>query len=166
MDGIAITAVLAGTGAIIALFIKYISSRDTMQEKRDEIFAKALAVNTKAMEAVAKSSQEVALETAKGNREAKERNGHLGEQNIQITQLITGQNKDLAAIRASSQDSADTNVRTVKVLEMNAATLQANTKKVLIATEKVARLLKDTDAVQIVDQQTVVHQLVKNKERK
>jgi hypothetical protein len=36
-----------------------------------------------------------------GNEEAKARNGHLGEQNIHIVELITQQNRDIANIQAS-----------------------------------------------------------------
>ena len=47
---------------------------------------------------MAKSNREIAHETKKGNAEAKERNGHLGEQNIQIAELVTKQNKDIASM--------------------------------------------------------------------
>lgn len=42
-----------------------------------------------------KVQRELVEETRRGNREAAERNGHLGEQNIQITHLITKVNKDI-----------------------------------------------------------------------
>lgn len=49
---------------------------------------KLLSDNTKALKALVD-------ETAKGNREAKERNGHLGEQSIQIAQLVKSSKKDV-----------------------------------------------------------------------
>ncbi len=51
-------------------------------------------------------------ETRTGNREAKERNGHLGEQNVQIAQLVTSQSADITAIKMSLEQSATTLVRT------------------------------------------------------
>lgn len=47
-----------------------------------------LRENTKAQNNTATAMQALVEETRKGNREAAERNGHLGEQNIQITELI------------------------------------------------------------------------------
>lgn len=44
--------------------------------------------NTRAQDRTAKAMESLVQETRKGNKEAAERNGHLGEQNIQITELI------------------------------------------------------------------------------
>ena len=48
----------------------------------------------------------VADATEKSAREAKERNGHLGDQNIQIAQLVTQQNVDVKGIKDSNNEIA------------------------------------------------------------
>lgn len=48
-----------------------------------------LKENTKAQNENVNALKSLVTETRKGNKEAAERNGHLGEQNIQITELIT-----------------------------------------------------------------------------
>ena len=48
---------------------------------------KLLNDNTKALTKVAHSSDLVAKATTKSAKEAKDRNGHLGEQNVQIAQI-------------------------------------------------------------------------------
>jgi hypothetical protein len=62
----------AGTVAAIFLFLKYITSLNKSQTRRDDLFAKALDKNTDAMKAVAKSNDKQA-------KEAEKRNGHLAE---------------------------------------------------------------------------------------
>lgn len=59
---------------------------------------KLLADNTKALNALVD-------ETKTGNVEAKQRNGHLGEQNVQIATLVTHQGTDIAAIRQAIEKS-------------------------------------------------------------
>ena len=49
---------------------------------------KLLSDNTKASIEQTKALQAIADATKNGNREAKIRNGHLGEQNVQITEMI------------------------------------------------------------------------------
>lgn len=49
---------------------------------------KLLNANTKAQEKNTEAFQSLVAETKKGNDEAAQRNGHLGEQNIQITDMI------------------------------------------------------------------------------
>lgn len=56
-----------------------------------------------------KVQRELVEETRKGNREAAERNGHLGEQNIQITELISQMNTEVKAAAQRNYD-AITNV--------------------------------------------------------
>ena len=72
MDGVAITAILAGLGTIIGIFLKYISGRDKSQQITDDVFATALLANTNAMKSVAAA-------TTKQAKEAEKRNGHLAE---------------------------------------------------------------------------------------
>jgi len=67
---------------------------------------KIIATQTQAVVLLAKNieentatSRDIVEETRTGNREAAERNGHLGQQNIQIAELVTKQNKDVKSIR-------------------------------------------------------------------
>lgn len=60
------------------------------EKDREERKALVSAINT-----MAKSNQSIAEETKKGNREAKIRNGHLGEQNIQIAELVKSTKEDM-----------------------------------------------------------------------
>lgn len=61
-------------------------------------FLDSLDRNTKSNESTAKAMQELVEETRKGNKEAEKRNGHLGEQNIQITELIAKNHKELIKV--------------------------------------------------------------------
>jgi hypothetical protein len=65
---------------------------------------KLLNDNTKALSNLSKSNEMIADETAKGNREAKQRNGHLGDQNIKITEMIAKLGKQV-------NDNANRNFR-------------------------------------------------------
>lgn len=73
---------------------------------------KLLADNTKATnaqataaESQAKAMEALVAETRKGNKEAKQRNGHLGEQNIQITELITKMGTDMKSAADRNHDA-------------------------------------------------------------
>lgn len=67
--------------AIVVVFLKYLKDDNARRDKINEHMTKA--INT-----MAKSNDKVAKEIRQGNQEAKERNGHLGEQNVQITQIV------------------------------------------------------------------------------
>lgn len=162
MDGVAITAILVGVGGIITMFIKYIASRDKAQERRDAVFATALATNTAAMQAVAKS-------TAKSAREAKERNGHLAELAIENNKNNQEQNAKsleiLSRIDMTSTTNARVNSQSLELLEITASTLKQNTDDNREATKEVATALitaaKKVAAQPIhIEQQTVDHQTV------
>lgn len=112
---------------------------------------KLLNDNTKALTKVAKSSEKVAMETAKGSREAKQRNGHLGDQNLKLAELVSAQGKDIAAIKQSSQGNYMANAQVAKILSNSA----------IIAAEDRDQLLGNT---QIIKEQKVEHQTVKHKE--
>lgn len=109
MDSPSSLALIGIVGTVVAGLFKLVT--DTIK------------ANTKAIEKMADSSQKIADATEKGNREAKERNGHLGEQNVQITELIVGQTTVLNDIQASSKATADTTARVEKVLVQSAHTL-------------------------------------------
>lgn len=104
---------------------------------------KLLNDNTKALYKLVHSSEKVAEATQRAAREAKQRNGHLGdqtikigEQNVQIVKLLQTQNKDVSTIATTLSKSA------------------------LIAAEDRDIL---TASTQHVDNQTVEHQTVKGK---
>ncbi len=103
---------------------------------------KLLNDNTKALKKVATSSDKVAQATTKAAKEAKQRNGHLGEQSIKIVELITHRNNDISKIKESNKKIADT-----------------LGKSALIAEEDREALL-----TQVVKEQKVEHQTVKTKE--
>jgi hypothetical protein len=113
---------------------------------------KLLNDNTKAQNRNATAMSSLVKETAKGNKEAKQRNGHLGEQNIQITELITGQNKDIAAIKMATDKNLNASEKVVDILSKSA----------VIAAED--RDFLTGGAPQVVHEQTVEHQTVKSKE--
>lgn len=49
--------------------------------------------------------KELTTELRKGNKEAAQRNGHLGEQNVQIIKLVSEHNKEVANIGGSIMDA-------------------------------------------------------------
>ncbi len=114
---------------------------------------KLLADNTRALNKVAKSSEKVAAATTKSAKEAKQRNGHLGEQNIKIVELITGQNAALSSLQETGWQNAKANKKTVEILSKSA----------LIAAEDREFL---TGGTQIVKEQKVAHQTVEVKSAK
>ncbi|MDQ0923352.1 Mg2+ and Co2+ transporter CorA [Pseudarthrobacter sp. W1I19] len=126
MDSPSSLALIGIVGTVVAGLFKLVT--DTIK------------ANTIAVKEMADSSRKIAEATEKGNREAKERNGHLGEQNVQITQLIVGQTDVLSDIKESSQTTADTTARVEKVLRDSAKTLtQTETDK-----SEAAETVKDT----------------------
>ena len=111
---------------------------------------KLLADNTKAQSKMVEATQQVATETAKGNREAKQRNGHLGQQNVQITELITGQNRDIGSIKTTTEQNLAANLEAVAILRKTAV-IAAEDRSVL------------TSPNQNVENQTVEHQVIKGR---
>jgi rubrerythrin len=62
-------------------------------------FFKLLHDNTIAQRDTTRAMNALVDETRKGNREAAERNGHLGEQSENIVQMIAKHNKDVEKMR-------------------------------------------------------------------
>ncbi len=87
-----------------------------------------LKANTKALEKVAKSSEKVATATQKSAKEAKQRNGHLGEQSKMIADLVTQGN--------------ETHHEILERLNKSAVVLADNTKAVAKEAHLVADALK------------------------
>jgi hypothetical protein len=116
MDSPSSLALIGIVGTVVAGLFKLLN--DTIK------------ANTKAVEKMAAETGKVAAEAVlsrkvqeRGFEEAKQRNGHLGEQNVQITELIVAQTPVLEAIKESSQTNAETNARVEKVLRDSAKTL-------------------------------------------
>lgn len=119
------------------LIVRLLIGQGSKDRESDRVERKAL---TDAIGKMASSNKLIAEETRKGNQEAKQRNGHLGEQNIQLAKLVTDQNKDVAQIKEST-----------------ALTAKTLSKSALIAAEDRDSLLGGT---QVVREQKVEHQTV------
>ena len=89
-------ALIGMLGAIVAGFFKMIDSQD-----------KTHLELTKSIDKMSQSSLAVAKATEKGAEEAKQRNGHLGEQNIQIANLVSKQNEDVSRIMETTKVTAE-----------------------------------------------------------
>lgn len=109
---------------------------------------KLLQANTKALNNLVESSDRVAKATTKSAAEAKQRNGHLGEQSLKLAELITKQNKDVARI-------SEATIKTAETLSKSA----------LIAAED-RDVLVGLSGPQVVHEQTVEHQVVGTMETK
>lgn len=86
--------------------------------------------NTKAQDENTEALKALVIETKDGNDKAEVRNGHLGEQNVQIAELVTNQNKDVSEI--------------LSTLKTSATALTSDTKKAADAAREVANVLKDS----------------------
>lgn len=72
------------------------SAKDRNADRTErQQFIKAIKSMAVGMDKVANSNKTIANETRKGNEEAKARNGHLGEQNIQIAELVKATKADV-----------------------------------------------------------------------
>ena len=67
-----IGSIVAGVGAIIALFFKQMNHSDSVHARELSLLSKALTLNTA-------SNKEVARATTRSADEARDRNGHLAE---------------------------------------------------------------------------------------
>ncbi len=119
--------------------VRYILGQGSVDREADRLERKAL---TEAFNDVAKSNAEIARETRKGNKEAKDRNGHLGEQSIHLAELVRQQNKDVEAVKQNTE-------RTAEILSKSA----------LIAAEDREELLGGPTH-QVIKEQTVEHQTI------
>lgn len=107
---------------------------------------KLLNDNTKALTKVAVSSEKVAVATAKSAKEAKQRNGHLGEQTLQLANLVTKQNSDLGDIKETNNQIATTLNNSALIAAEDRDTLTSNS--------------------QVVHEQQVEHQIVQQLDSK
>lgn len=151
----AFTTFGVGMLATFKIMLKQGNSKDkeAAQDRKDERKERLL---------LAKSINRMAVASEKGAAEAKVRNGHLGEQNVQLGLLVTHGNKTSDEILKQLQDSAITlihdehnkalAVKTVQVdlshaSDDRAATLLGNEDDKAAATKAVkADLLKSNSA--------------------
>jgi hypothetical protein len=147
--GITLTAfgaMMAGFFAIAKIMLTQASNdREADRKERDLL--------TRSINQMAKASDRVAVATNKGAEEAKTRNGHLGDQNLKLAELITGQAADISVIKETTQKNLQANTRVVTILSKSAV-IAAEDRDIL------------TTGPQLVQEQTVVHQTVKSKEQK
>lgn len=86
---------------------------------------KLLQTNTKALADVAAANQLVADATTQAAKEAAERNGHLGDQNIKIAELVAKQNDDIRVMKETGQKNLQANAQIVQILARS-DTIQAD----------------------------------------
>ena len=116
-------AMLAGFFAILRYTLKQ-GSDDRCNDRKERQNL------TEAIKNMAQSTDKVAVATVKGNDEARQRNGHLGEQNIKLAEMLTAQTSQLSSIN--------------KTLTSSAVVLAQDTAVALHGTQTVADLLKTT----------------------
>lgn len=97
-------AMLAGFFAVLRYTLKQgADDRTNDRKERQDL--------TAAISNMAKSSDKVAQATVKGSNEAKQRNGHLGEQNVQLAAMLAAQTTQLTSISNTLISSASLLVR-------------------------------------------------------
>jgi hypothetical protein len=101
--GAFVTVILALSGIGTLMLKQSTKDRDADRKERKEL--------SLAIAAMAKSSTKVAEATERSANEAKQRNGHLGEQNIHIAELVAQGNETNTKILTRLEDSATTLVR-------------------------------------------------------
>lgn len=104
MDASSITAIGVIFTGLVSLFLKFVSDNRKSQEKRDEVFAKNLEANTKAMNLVARATKKQADEAA-------QRNGHLAELAIENTQATL---EAIAAIKSPTIKEQHVELQTIE----------------------------------------------------
>ncbi len=134
-----IVLVLGAFAGMLVAFYKIIGSKDTQSAKDREADRAERQALTEAIKLMAESSTKVAVATVNSAREAKQRNGHLGEQNVQIAKLVKNQNDDVANIKKTNKKIAD-------ILSRSALIAAKDKEALLIGGE------------QHIDYQTVEHQ--------
>lgn len=98
-DAAVITAILVGFTGLVTVFLKFFSDMTKAQARRDDLFAKSLNENTKAMRSVAAA-------TTRSAKEAADRNGHLAELAIENKEATL---KALSIIKGNVSDQHVTN---------------------------------------------------------
>lgn len=97
--GAFVTIILAFLGVAKIMLGQATKDREADRKERIKL--------SEAIGRMADSNKEIAKATRRGADEAKQRNGHLGEQNIQIARLVTSQNSDVSEIKETNKKIAD-----------------------------------------------------------
>lgn len=116
--GVLLGAVFAAFATIVGVLLRYMESREkasSVERQNDtktnnealKLLSVQIEANTRQGQEQTKAMREVARETRKAASEAKERNGHLGEQNIQITEMIAAMGNEII-------DRSDRNLKAVQ----------------------------------------------------
>lgn len=88
-------AAIALAGTICAGFFALVNKQNTLMNKQTKVHGE-----------IANGLDRLAAAHEKGNKESAERNGHLGEQNIEIAKLVKKSNEDtLRAIKAITKQT-------------------------------------------------------------
>lgn len=86
-----LVAVFGAFGTILLGFYKYANSREKEFEKSRQLQSQAF---DKSIDKLSVSLDKLTEAHIQGNEEAKERNGHLGEQSVEIIKLVNKNHKD------------------------------------------------------------------------
>jgi hypothetical protein len=113
-DSQVMLAMFAMFSAIVGGFFKQFATQNKTHEKIAD-----------GMQKLAKASDAQTREMAKGNRQSAERNGHLGDQNIQIIKLVKDTHKDMVSTMENIQEQ---HVEKQVVAEQEVDTEIVNTK--------------------------------------
>ena len=157
MDSSDLVIVVGSIAAMLAGFfatMRYILNQGATDRLDATNERKAL---TLAITKMAASTEKVAVATTKGNNEAKERNGHLGEQNVKLATMVAVQTTQLTGINATLTSSAILLVKDTKtafegtqavaeLLKTSVETLASNTETAHQGTENVRKTLKKNRA--------------------
>lgn len=102
-----VVLVLGAFAGMLLAFYKIIGAKDMQGSTDRESDRSERKELTEAINLMADSSRAVAESTKTAAEEAKQRNGHLGEQNVQIAELVSRQNNDVSKIRDTNKKIAD-----------------------------------------------------------
>ncbi len=106
MENTVALAAIALAGTICAGFFKLVSKQNTLMNKQTIVHGE-----------IASGLDRLAAAHEKGNRESEERNGHLGEQNIQIAQMVEEVKKSVDGISVQHVDEQKVIHQTVESKE-------------------------------------------------
>jgi seryl-tRNA synthetase len=112
-------AMIAGFYGIARLMLSQASKDRDADRNERELLAKSIIK-------MAKASEKVATATERSANEAKQRNGHLGEQNMKIAELVSQGNELTKEIVTTLHDSATTLARDTHDVAVAVKTVKAD----------------------------------------
>lgn len=107
MNSADLVLTLGAFGGMLAGFFAISKTMLTSSVREREADRKERIILAHAIEKMAESSDKVAQATVKSALEAELRNGHLGEQNVEIVRLVASQNRDVSNIKLTNKKIAD-----------------------------------------------------------